>query len=38
MLSQSNYLPACDITSASFGTIRSTYPPRQSQFAMRLMV
>ena len=29
--------PTCDITSAAFGTIRSTYPARQIQFALKLM-
>jgi hypothetical protein len=29
--------PTADITSASFGTIRSTYAPRQIQFALKLM-
>jgi hypothetical protein len=29
--------PSSDITSAAFGTIRSTLPPRQIQFALKLM-
>jgi len=29
--------PTCDITSAAFGTIRSTYPPRQIQFALKFL-
>lgn len=29
--------PSADITSAAFGTIRSTLPPRQIQFALKLM-
>jgi hypothetical protein len=29
--------PTGDITSAAFGTIRSTLPPRQIQFALKLM-
>jgi hypothetical protein len=29
--------PTCDITNAAFGTIRSTFPPRQIQFALKLL-
>jgi hypothetical protein len=29
--------PSSDITSAAFGTIRGTLPPRQIQFALKLM-
>jgi hypothetical protein len=29
--------PTCDITSTAFGTIRATYPPRQIQFALKLV-
>jgi hypothetical protein len=37
LLNRSNFgPPACDITSAAFGTIRSTYPARQIQFALKL--
>ena len=28
--------PTADITSSAFGTIRTTYPPRQIQFALKL--
>jgi len=28
--------PQTDITNAAFGTIRSTFPPRQIQFALKL--
>jgi len=38
ILNRSNFgLPNNDITNAAFGTIRSTYPPRQIQFALKLM-
>jgi hypothetical protein len=38
ILNRSNFgLPNTDITNAAFGTIRSTYPPRQIQFALKLM-
>jgi hypothetical protein len=38
ILNRSNFgLPTCDVTNAAFGTIRSTYPPRQIQFALKLM-
>jgi hypothetical protein len=38
VLNHTNFTsPNCDITSAAFGTIRSTYPPRQIQFALKLM-
>ena len=37
ILNRSNFgIPNTDITSAAFGTIRSTYPPRQIQFALKL--
>jgi hypothetical protein len=29
--------PSADITTASFGTIRSAFPPRQIQFALKFM-
>ncbi|HTS60395.1 MAG TPA: TonB-dependent receptor [Candidatus Acidoferrales bacterium] len=38
LLNHSNFgPPTCDITNAAFGTIRSTYPPRQIQFALKLL-
>jgi hypothetical protein len=37
-LNRSNFgPPTCDITNAAFGTIRATYPPRQIQFALKLI-
>ena len=38
ILNRSNFgLPNTDITNAAFGTIRNSYPPRQIQFALKLM-
>jgi hypothetical protein len=38
LLNHTNFgAPTADITSASFGTIRGTAPPRQIQFALKLM-
>ena len=38
VLNHTNFTaPTCDITSAAFGTIRSTYPWRQIQFALKLL-
>jgi hypothetical protein len=38
LLNHTNFgSPTADITSTSFGTIRSTLPPRQIQFALKLM-
>jgi len=31
-------IPDSKITDAAFGTIRSTYPPRQIQFALKLLL
>jgi hypothetical protein len=37
-LNRTNFgLPDANITDAAFGTIRSTYPARQIQFALKLM-
>ena len=38
LLNHTNFgAPSADITTASFGTIRSAFPPRQIQFALKLM-
>jgi hypothetical protein len=38
LLNHTNFVaPTADITSAAFGTIRSTYSPRQVQFALKLL-
>ncbi|MFL6451403.1 MAG: hypothetical protein ACJ746_27560 [Bryobacteraceae bacterium] len=38
VLNHTNFgYPTSDITSGSFGTIRTTYPPRQIQFALKLL-
>jgi hypothetical protein len=38
VLNHTNFVaPTADITSAAFGTIRSTYSPRQIQFALKLL-
>jgi hypothetical protein len=38
VLNHSNFIgPNAVITDAAFGTIRSTYSPRQIQFALKLM-
>ena len=38
LLNHTNFgAPNRDITSAAFGTIRQHYPPRQIQFALKLM-
>ncbi len=38
LLNHTNFTAAAaDITSAAFGTIRSTYAPRQIQFALKLL-
>ena len=37
LLNHTNFgLPTCDFANAAFGTIRTTYPPRQIQFALKL--
>jgi hypothetical protein len=39
VLNHTNFgYPTADITFGSFGTIRSTYPPRQIQFALKLLL
>jgi hypothetical protein len=38
VLNHTNFgYPTADITNTAFGTIRSTYPPRQIQFALKLL-
>ncbi len=38
LLNHTNFgYPTSDITSGSFGTIRTTYPPRQIQFALKFL-
>ncbi len=38
VLNHTNFLlPDANISDAAFGTIRSTYPPRQIQFALKLL-
>ena len=38
LLNHTNFgLPDCNISDAAFGTITSAYPPRQIQFALKLM-
>ena len=38
VLNHSNFgLPTTDVTSSAFGTIRTTFPPRQIQFALKVL-